>query len=44
LKMVDSVIACIAETGVTGKNIEKALALPKEHEMAPRGEFYFFHL
>lgn len=38
LQRVDSVIAAVAESGVQTKSLVKCLSLPKESEMAPRGE------
>ena len=37
LKAVDSVIAAVAESGVQTRSLEVAKALPKEHEMSPKG-------
>lgn len=38
LKRVDDVIAAVAESGVECRALTQALALPKESEMAARGE------
>ncbi|KAE8539368.1 hypothetical protein D1P53_004468 [Cryptococcus gattii VGV] len=37
LKRVDDVISMVAESGVTTRSLVKALALPTEAEMSPRG-------
>lgn len=39
LRRVDDVIAAVAESGVELKSLNKALALPKENEMKPRGGY-----
>ena len=41
LRRVDNVIACVAESGVKFANLDRALELPKESEMKPRGECDF---
>nr|XP_019044150.1 50S small subunit ribosomal protein L31 [Kwoniella bestiolae CBS 10118]OCF23080.1 50S small subunit ribosomal protein L31 [Kwoniella bestiolae CBS 10118] len=38
LKQVDSVISAVAQSGITTRSLERALALPMESEMNPRGE------
>ena len=38
LKDVDSVIAAVAETQTSTKSLTRALELPTESEMVPRGE------
>jgi hypothetical protein len=38
LQRVDSVIAAVAESGMQTKSLVRCLAMPKESEMAPRGE------
>ncbi|AAW45544.1 hypothetical protein CNBH2050 [Cryptococcus deneoformans B-3501A] len=38
LKRVDDVISMVAESGVTTRSLVKALALPTEAEMSPRGK------
>ncbi|KIY35020.1 50S small subunit ribosomal protein L31 [Cryptococcus gattii E566] len=38
LKRVDDVISMVAESGVTTRSLVKALALPTEAEMSPRGQ------
>lgn len=37
LEAVDSVIAAVAESGVTSKALERALELPRAAEMLPKG-------
>lgn len=39
LQRVDSVIAAVAESGVQTLSLTRCLALPKENEMLPRGEY-----
>lgn len=39
LKRVDSVIAAVAESGVECRALSRALELPKESEMAAKGEY-----
>jgi hypothetical protein len=43
LKAVDSVIAAVAESGVQTRSLMKALALPTEAEMEPRGRLGGFN-
>ena len=38
LRRVDDVIAAVAESGVEIRALTEAKALPKEHEMVPKGE------
>ncbi|OXC70805.1 hypothetical protein AYX13_00788 [Cryptococcus neoformans] len=42
LKRVDDVISMVAESGVTTRNLVKALALPTEAEMNPRDKYTTF--
>lgn len=37
MKAVDDVIAAVAASGIECRAIEQAVALPKTHEMSPRG-------
>ncbi|KAI0029835.1 mitochondrial ribosomal protein L31 [Vararia minispora EC-137] len=43
LKAVDAVIDAVRESGMECKALDKALALPKEHEMHPRDKYTIFH-
>jgi hypothetical protein len=38
MRRVDEVIAAVAESGVMTRSLARAVALPKEGEMDPRGE------
>lgn len=38
LRRVDDVIAAVAESGVETRSLSRAVALPKEHEMEPKGK------
>ncbi|KAI0646853.1 mitochondrial ribosomal protein L31 [Trametes meyenii] len=42
LKQVDSVIEAVKESGVKCAALDKALELPKEHEMPPRDKYTVF--
>ncbi|PIL23799.1 hypothetical protein GSI_13550 [Ganoderma sinense ZZ0214-1] len=42
LKQVDSVIEAVRASGVQCKALDKALELPKEHEMPPRDKYTVF--
>jgi hypothetical protein len=42
LKKVDAVIEAVRESGVQCVALEKALELPKEHEMHPRDKYTTF--
>jgi hypothetical protein len=39
MKRVDEVIAAVAESGVITRSLARAVELPKESEMDPRGEW-----
>jgi len=39
MKAVDDVIAAVASSGIECRAIDQAVALPKTHEMSPRGVF-----
>jgi len=43
LKAVDNVIDVLQKTGLTTHSLEKALALPKEHEMLPKDKYTTFN-
>ncbi|ORX40580.1 mitochondrial ribosomal protein L31 [Kockovaella imperatae] len=42
LRRVDNVIACVAESNVKFRALDKALALPTEHEMLPKDKYTTF--
>ncbi|KIJ44154.1 hypothetical protein M422DRAFT_779639 [Sphaerobolus stellatus SS14] len=42
LKLVDSVIEAVAESGIKCSSLVKALELPKESEMLPRDKYTVF--
>ncbi|WVW86163.1 hypothetical protein I302_108204 [Kwoniella bestiolae CBS 10118] len=42
LKQVDSVISAVAQSGITTRSLERALALPMESEMNPRDKYTTF--
>ncbi|WVR07659.1 hypothetical protein IAU60_004701 [Kwoniella sp. DSM 27419] len=43
MKVVDSVIAAVAESGVTTRSLVKALDLPTEAEMSPKDKYTVFN-
>ncbi|EJD43012.1 60s ribosomal protein l31 [Auricularia subglabra TFB-10046 SS5] len=43
LKRVDEVIETVRQSGITCSALEKALELPKEHEMLPKDKYTVFN-